>query len=89
MSSLLTRITKLERLLDTSVEAELRAMSDEELERRSEECLREMSEEDVRAMAREYPDFFTPDVLEKDLARWRALHMEEKKAIETAPEPKG
>lgn len=73
MSSLLTRITKLERLLDTSIEAELRAMSDEELERRSDECLREMSEEDVRAMAREYPELYTPEHLEAEFARWRRL----------------
>jgi len=48
-------------------------MSDEELARRIDAILRKMSEEDMRAMAREYPDFFTPEVLEKELERWREL----------------
>jgi len=44
-------------------------MSNEELARRIEAALRQMSEEDVRAMAQEYPHFFTPKVLEKELER--------------------
>ena len=43
-------------------------------ERRSEAILREMSEEDDRAMAQEYPDLFTPEVLENEQARWRKVH---------------
>ena len=74
MSRLTARILKLERLLPTGLKAELAAMSGEELERRLEAVLREMSEEDVRKMAREYPHFFTPEMLEKELARWRELH---------------
>ncbi len=74
MARLTARIVKLERLLPTDLEAELEAMSDEDLERRLEAVLRQMSEADVRAMAREYPDFFTPEVLEEELACWRELH---------------
>ncbi|MGH8575580.1 MAG: hypothetical protein ACREXJ_01410 [Gammaproteobacteria bacterium] len=74
MARLTARILKLERLVPTDLEAELEGMSDEELDRRLEAVLRKMSEEDVRAMAREYPDFFTPEVLEEELACWRELH---------------
>ncbi len=49
-------------------------MSDQEIERRLEAARRQMSERDMRAMAREYPHFFTEEVLEKELARWRELH---------------
>ncbi|MDQ3773741.1 MAG: hypothetical protein M3461_04925 [Pseudomonadota bacterium] len=64
MARLTARIIRLERLLPTGLEAELQALSDEELEQRLEAVPREMSEEDVRTMAREYPDFFTAEVLE-------------------------
>jgi hypothetical protein len=74
MARLTARILKLERLLPTGLEAELEALSDEELKQCIEADLREMSEEDVRAMAREYPDFFTPEVLETELECWRRLH---------------
>ena len=75
MSRLMGRIIKLERRLPTGLDAELAAMSDEELEQRLDAVLRKMSEKDVRVTAREYPDFFTPDVLEKELARWRELQL--------------
>jgi len=84
MARLTARILRLERLLPTSLEAELADMSDEELERRSEAALRKMSQEDVRAMAREYPDFFTPEVLEKEVARWRKVHAADKRARDNA-----
>lgn len=74
MARLTARILRLERLLPTGLEAELSALSMEDLERRLDAVLREMSEEDVRVMAREYPDFFTPEVLKNELAHWRKLH---------------
>jgi len=49
-------------------------MSDEELGWRLEAGLRQLSEADMLAMAQEYPHFFTPKVLEKQMARWRELH---------------
>ncbi len=79
MTRLTARILRLERRLPTGPQAELAAMSDAELERRLEAVLRQMSEEDVRAMAREHPDFFTPEVLEKELACWRELHGDSRK----------
>jgi ribosomal protein L29 len=72
MNRLVTRITKLERLLPVGPEAELRALSDEELERRLDESLMRASEEHVQAMARKYPNVLTPKVV----ARWRALQGE-------------
>ena len=70
MNRLITRITKLERLVHVGPEAELR---NAELERRLDELLMRVSEEDIRVMAREHPELYTPEPLEAKLARSRRL----------------
>ena len=75
MNRLITRITKLEKLVHVGPEAELRELSDAELERRLDELLVRASEEHVQAMTRKYPNVFTHKVV----ARWRVLQGEPKR----------